>query len=226
MHWKFFHMFKDEEQSMQAWIASVWHSAYRLEAADFEVTDIDLIIVLTQGLPDCFDPSIVSLDTTPIDQLSVDSVITCLLNEESRQSCTDPGPDVAALAHSRLDKKTWSKPSKAQSVTNEERSPRSLCCYNCGGRGHLACDCPSPKQEGDKPNLARDDDTSSQFSPYLLLILTFSHSFDFYICLSAHFCFIGCVGNWRISTHRLFTTLHNPIIVDFPHRLVASYLLL
>ena len=86
----------------------------------FEVTDIDLIIALTQGLPNCFDAFIVSLDATPIDQFSVDSVITHLLNEESHQSHTDPRPDVAVLTHSRLNKKTWSKPSKAQLVTNKE----------------------------------------------------------------------------------------------------------
>jgi hypothetical protein len=56
MCWKFFHMFKDEEHSMQAWIASVRHSAYRPEAANFKVMDIDLIISLTQGVPDFFDP--------------------------------------------------------------------------------------------------------------------------------------------------------------------------
>jgi len=58
-----------------------------LEAANFEVTDIDLIIALTQGLLDHYNPFIISLNATPIDQLSVDSVITHLLNEEFRQSC-------------------------------------------------------------------------------------------------------------------------------------------
>jgi hypothetical protein len=50
MHQKFFYM--DEEKSMEAWIASVRDIAHCLEAADFEVTDIDLIVALTQGLPD------------------------------------------------------------------------------------------------------------------------------------------------------------------------------
>jgi hypothetical protein len=164
MHQKLFYMVMDEEKSMEAWIASVRDMAHRFEAANFEVTDIDLIIALTQGLPNHYDPFIVSLNTTPIDKLNVDSVIVCLLNEESCQGRNDPGADIVALAHSKLPKKTWSKPSKARSVTNEERPPHSLHCYNCGGRGHLAHDCPSPKQEGDKANLAKDGNTSSQFS--------------------------------------------------------------
>ena len=150
---------------MQAWIAAVQDIAHRLKAADFEVTDIDLIIALTQGLLNQYDPFIVSLDATPIDQLNVDSVITRLLNEEFRQSRGDPGPDITLLTRSKLPKKTWSKPSKAKSITSEEWSPRSSCCYNCGGRGYLARDCPSPKQEGDKANFAtKEDDSSSQFS--------------------------------------------------------------
>jgi len=124
--------------------------------------DIDLIIALTQGLPDRYDPFIISLDATPIDQLSVDSVITRLLNEESHQSCFH---DTAAFSCSLLGRKTWSKHSKVKSIASEEQPPHSPCCYNCGGHGHLACDCPSPKQEGENANfVAKDDDSSSQSS--------------------------------------------------------------
>ena len=113
-------MVMDEENLMEAWVASVRDIAHHLEAADFEVTDIDLIIVLTQGLPDHYDPFIVSLDTTPIDQLSVDSIITCFLNDKS---CQSHFHDTVALSHSNLGKKTWSKPSKAKSVTSEKQPP-------------------------------------------------------------------------------------------------------
>jgi hypothetical protein len=43
-------MVKDEAQPMQAWIAAVKNTAFKLEAANFEVCNIDLIIALTQGL--------------------------------------------------------------------------------------------------------------------------------------------------------------------------------
>jgi len=146
MHRKFFYMVMDEEKSMEAWIACVRDMAHRFEAANFEITDIDLIIALTQGLPDRYDPFIVSLDVTPIDQLNIHSVIVCLLNEESRQGHNDPGTDITLLTHLKLPKKTWSKPSKTKSITSEERPPHSSHCYNCDGHGHLARNCPSPKR--------------------------------------------------------------------------------
>jgi len=167
MHRKFFYMVMDEEKekSMDAWIASVRDMAHCFEAANFEITDIDLIITLTQGLPDRYDPFIVSLDATPIDQLNVNSIIVHLLNEESCKGHNDPGTDTALLTHLKLPKKTWSKPSKTKSVTSEERLPCSSRCYNCGGHGHLARNCSSPKQEGDKANFAtKDNDASSLYS--------------------------------------------------------------
>jgi len=100
MHQKFFYMVIDEKKSMEAWIASVRDIAHCLEAANYEVTDIDLIIALTQGLPDHYDPFIVSLDATPINQLNVDSIIVHLLNEESCQGHNDPGTDRAAEVQS------------------------------------------------------------------------------------------------------------------------------
>jgi gag-polypeptide of LTR copia-type/Zinc knuckle len=168
MRRKFFYMTKDDSQSMQAWIASIWDAAYCLKAADFEVQDIDLIIALTHGLPDKYTPLIVSLDATPIDQLNIDSVITHLINEEVHQSHPDLGP-IALIACSKLGKRTWLQPAghkhcRTKSTTDDDHSSHSTDkCYNCGGWGHLTQDCPSLKQEGDRANFTnKDDDTASQ----------------------------------------------------------------
>jgi hypothetical protein len=80
-------MVKDDKQPMQAWIAAVRHAAFELEAADFEVHNIDLVIALTQGLPDLYSSFIVSLNATPPNQLNVDSLIVHLLNEETSCPC-------------------------------------------------------------------------------------------------------------------------------------------
>lgn len=45
-------MVMDKDQSVEAWIASVPDITHCLEAANFEVTDIDSIIALTQGVKD------------------------------------------------------------------------------------------------------------------------------------------------------------------------------
>jgi hypothetical protein len=64
----------------------VWiiNTAFKLEAANFEVHDINLII-LTQGLPYSYSSFIVSLSATPLNQLTVNSLIIHLLNEETCQ---------------------------------------------------------------------------------------------------------------------------------------------
>ena len=166
MRRKFFSMVKLEEQSMQAWVASIRDIAYRLESTDFKINDIDLIVALTQGLPEAYTSLIVSLDTTPIDQLSVDSVINRLLNEEQRQiSNQDHAGLIAMVARAELHKPGGSNfrrsKSKASSTAGDDRSSRSIRCYNCGGRGHIARDCPSPKQEGDKANFVHNDDSDT-----------------------------------------------------------------
>src|SRR3984885_6336400 len=46
--------------------------------------------------------------------------------------------------------------------------------------------------------------------------------FSLFTFPSACFRFRGYVRFWRIGTHGLYITLHNPIIVDFPRRLVAT----
>lgn len=166
MRRKFFSMGKLEDQSMQAWIASVRDIAYRLEAADFKINDVDLILALTQGLPEEYTSLIVSLDATPVDQLSVDSVINRLLNEEQRQTSNqDHATTIAMVARAKSHKPVWSNSrksnSKAGSVAGGSRSPHSIRCYNCGGRGHMARDCPSPKQEGDKANFVHNEDSDT-----------------------------------------------------------------
>ena len=46
--------------------------------------------------------------------------------------------------------------------------------------------------------------------------------FSLFTFLSTHFQFRGCVRFWRITTHRLYTTLHNLITIDFLCCLIAT----
>jgi hypothetical protein len=82
---QFFSMTKDHLQSMQAWIATVRQAAFQLETADFKVCKINLIITLTQGIPELYSSFIVSLNAMPPDQLKVNILIVHLLNEETQQ---------------------------------------------------------------------------------------------------------------------------------------------
>jgi hypothetical protein len=78
-------MRKKSDQPMANWIAEVRGVAFHLEQIGVTVDDEDLILVLTMGLPKSFDTFVISLDTdtTP---LTLNHIVTRLLNEESRQT--------------------------------------------------------------------------------------------------------------------------------------------
>jgi hypothetical protein len=164
MRRRFFSMTKQDSQPMQAWIASMRHAAFELEAADFVVRDINLIIALTQGLPESYSSVIVSLNATPPDQLKPDSVIIRLLNEETCQRGTtttkpDPAPDNAS------DTAMYVGPSPKRPPRDQKELKRAADtrCYNCRGYGHIARECPSPKPMNFAGAVEDDDDDDVAF---------------------------------------------------------------
>jgi hypothetical protein len=144
-------MVKDDKQPMQAWIAAVKHAAFKLEAADFEVHDINLIIALTQGLQDSYSSFIVSLNATPPNQLNVDSLIVHLLNEETRQL------GLAAPVKTKSDAAFYAGGAQNKHGT---QTMHDVWCFNCRGFGHLSHNCPSPKHKcGTAAAATYDSDT-------------------------------------------------------------------
>ena len=135
MHRRFFSMEKEEGVSMQAWIVLVHNAAFQLEAANFEVKELNLIIALTQGLPESYSSLIVSLDTAPLSEPKVDSVINRLLNEESRQEGGHSGGGPFLMATCAF----------GAPATRGTSADDSVQCFRCGGRGHVARVCPSPR---------------------------------------------------------------------------------
>ncbi|KAI8988987.1 hypothetical protein BD414DRAFT_385160, partial [Trametes punicea] len=85
LHCDFFSMVKRKDQTMTSWIADIRQLAFQLQDIGATVTDKDIIIVLTKGLPSSYEHLIVTLDATPTDDLTIDLVIRRLVNEESRQ---------------------------------------------------------------------------------------------------------------------------------------------
>ena len=83
---KFLFLTKKIDQSMLSWIGEVRNAAHHLQDADAEASEEDIILVLTQGLPSAFDNFVVMLDATVVDDLTVDYVISRLLNEEACQN--------------------------------------------------------------------------------------------------------------------------------------------
>lgn len=117
---------------MQSWVAEVRHAAHQLKDAKAEATDEDIILVLTQGLPITFENFVVSLDTTASSDLTLNYIISCLLNEEARQKVKEMEP--------------FHDPhNSAMATTSQHRSPTlNITCYKCGKRGHYQKDCTEP----------------------------------------------------------------------------------
>ncbi|KAI5980357.1 hypothetical protein EDD15DRAFT_2147572, partial [Pisolithus albus] len=119
---------------MQAWIAEVRRTAFQLQEVDVSVSDEDIILVLTLGLPTSYESFVVSLDTTPPDQLTLDYVITRLMNEEARQSHSS----------SVVDSESGALLTSAQNRARLGRrvALENITCFNCGEKGHYQSHCP------------------------------------------------------------------------------------
>ena len=112
-----------------------------------DVVEEDIILVLTNGLGAAYESLIVTLDSTPTDQLNLDYVIDRLLNEESRQG-TKPNIE------------PWAS-TVAYVADKKPRVPlEKITCYRCGRKGHYKASCPEPEREqntkDEKAHLAYD----------------------------------------------------------------------
>ena len=125
---KFYMMKKMTPEKMAAWIGDVKAQAFEMEAAGVDLTDLDIILAITMGLPSSYDSLIISLDDTPADQLTLDYVIGRLLNEETRQ-LSRPSRAAAEDAASPV--------LVARSVDAER-----VTCHFCNKKGHYKSDCP------------------------------------------------------------------------------------
>jgi hypothetical protein len=81
---KFLTAAKGNEESITSWASHVKGMAFDLEDIRGMVTDKDIIIVLTMGLNKEYDHFVASIDVTPTQELTVDYVVTRMLNEETR----------------------------------------------------------------------------------------------------------------------------------------------
>jgi hypothetical protein len=125
------------EGPMQNFIAETRRLANQLADIGVTVYDEDIILVLTGGLPPSYENFVISLDATPLAQLTLDYVITRLLNEETRQV----GATIPVVTESNLDA------AFAAYLNRRSRDLAQIICYNCGKKGHFQSSCQEPKKE-------------------------------------------------------------------------------
>jgi len=104
---KFLTLKKTPSETMQAWIGKIQALGFHLEQAGITVSDQDKILALTMGLPSSYDAVIINFDSTPSDQLTLSHVISCLLNEEVRQTSGSQPSDDKDTEESRDEAMAW-----------------------------------------------------------------------------------------------------------------------
>jgi hypothetical protein len=124
-----------ESQSMEGWIGEVRGLMNRLKAIDAGVTDEDMIVVLTAGLPMSYTPIVISFDALDSSKLTLDFVITRLLNEEGRQ----------ATSFAPVDVKTENSDANTALIASKFRS--DVQCFYCLLKGHYSSVCPQKEKD-------------------------------------------------------------------------------
>ena len=79
LHHRFHHLHLKHTENMSTYVA------FLLEEADVTVTDDDIILAITSGLPWSYDSFLISLNATPDDDYMLAYVIACLVNEYQHQ---------------------------------------------------------------------------------------------------------------------------------------------
>ena len=139
LKWQFLMSKKGQNQTMQAWIGKIQAQALKMEMAEVKVSKQDVILALTLGLPPTYNAIIISFDAMDPKKLTIDTVITRLLNEETCQSgIHSHTPTPAHTSHTAND--------EALVVAHTSRRPLSdITCFFCTKKGHFHSDCPDRK---------------------------------------------------------------------------------
>jgi hypothetical protein len=136
----FWKLTKQPNQSMKSFIADARQLKHQLGDIGVIVSDEQMILVLTGGLPPSYDHLVVSLDATPEDDLTVEYVINCLLNEETHQENPSAVKKRENVAFSAIPAKRGKRPVS------------EITCYCCNEKGHYIASCPkNPASANYKP---------------------------------------------------------------------------
>ena len=142
---RFFHMAKAEDETTLFFISRVRRAALELANTPAPVTELDQILVITDGLPPQYAPVATALDNLSFDQLNMQNLISRVTGLEAQFSRTQEGTEELQALIAR---RRWPK--------NTAEDASGLTCYCCGGRGHVAAVCPSSGPHAAKVAIAEE----------------------------------------------------------------------
>jgi hypothetical protein len=129
------------KETMAAWISRVKGMGFEgmgfeLEAIEVKVSEEDLILVLTNGLPPSFESFIITLDAARPEDITLANVVARLANEEGRQgvNVVIKEEEEQRLAESAL------------TATKACCDHSDITCFGCGKKGHFCNECPDRKE--------------------------------------------------------------------------------
>ncbi|KAG5338061.1 hypothetical protein J132_08839 [Termitomyces sp. J132] len=122
-----------EGQTMEAWIGEVCSLANCLTAINISTSDKDIIVVLTAGLPPSYEIVIIPLNAIKPEELTLNFVITHLLNEESHQNLT-------CTTTTTMSESGGEKPG-LDAMAAIKKTGSTMTCFYCVGIGHFTASC-------------------------------------------------------------------------------------
>ncbi|KAF8326495.1 hypothetical protein F5887DRAFT_925240 [Amanita rubescens] len=84
LHCRFFRMVKSESETTQSWISCVHAAGIQLSHTTSPVTDLDIILVITEGLSNEYCPITTLLDGLPPKELAISTVISRIMGFETQ----------------------------------------------------------------------------------------------------------------------------------------------
>jgi hypothetical protein len=125
---------KLDSETMEDWIGRVQSMVLRMEYTGIVVTDQDKILAFTMGLPATYEAVVINFDATSPNALTVEHVISRLLNEETRQQ-SNTAVDIPSPANPDHDPNNVAFAARRISALSQT-------CYFCDKKGHFKSDCP------------------------------------------------------------------------------------